>query len=95
MSLGTIMNKTQKQIEMESPEFNSMVQLCHSWFQKSMRFTNRDEIYDRIYSHFRTLPDYKERKLWLRSSVFRLLCGNASLLGESQTVINELHTIKF
>lgn len=95
MSLGTIMNKTQKQIDMESPEFTSMVQLCHSWFQKSMRFTNRDEIYDRIYSHFMALSDYKERKLWLRSSMFRLLCGNASLLGESQTVINELHTIKF
>lgn len=87
--------KTIRQLEMESPEFTSMVQLCHSWFQKSMRFTNRDEIYDRIYSHFMALSDYKERKLWLRSSMFRLLCGNASLLGESQTVINELHTIKF
>lgn len=86
--------KTQRQLEMESPEFTSMVQLCNSWFKDSMGFTNRDEIYDRIYSNFMSIKDYQERKLWLKSSIFRLLCGNASLVGQSQTVITQLHKIK-
>lgn len=86
--------KSQRQVDMESPEFQNMVQLCYSWFKDSMKFTNLDEIYDRIYSNYISIKYYQERKLWLKSSIFRLLCGNASLSGQSQTVIIQLHKIK-
>lgn len=85
--------KTQKQVDMESPEFNSMIQLCNLWFQECTRFTTNDELYSRLFHNYMEIQDYKERNQWLKVATFRLLSGNASMSGNSQTVINRLNKI--
>lgn len=87
-------DKTQKELDMEGSIYMNMIQTCSNWFGDSMKFATNDEIYNCIYTNYVAIEDYQQRRQYLKTSTFRLLCGNASLKGQSQAVINQLHKIK-
>lgn len=88
-------NKTPRQIDMESPEFNTMTQTGYKWFGELMKLAKSDELYDSLFSAYNTNPDYKDRQYKLKVSLFRLLNGKASYhQGLSRSVVLKLQQIK-
>ncbi|USV55837.1 hypothetical protein [Aeromonas encheleia] len=85
---------SQREMDIESAAFQTIINLGGNWFGEYMTLTNFDEIYDLIYKNYISIQDYKEQRFWLKTSLFRLLNGKACHKGLSKNVILKLQQIK-
>lgn len=85
---------TQREMDIESAVFQTIIKLGGDWFGEYMTLTTFDEIYDLIYQNYIAIDDHKDQRLWLKTSLFRLLNGNACYQGMSKNVIGKLQQIK-